>query len=106
MRAALAPPTIETERYRQPGRGISQCKQPLVPAGDVSLTASELRARASLRLGRGRWLIPPWIAAALLGCAVVLIPWTGLLFVPLPRHYVANHWAVAWRGSDIGLWIA
>ena len=72
----------------------------------MSLTASELRARASLRLGRGRWLIPPWIAAALLGCAIVLIPWTGLLFATLPRHYVANHWAIAWGGFDIGLGIA
>jgi hypothetical protein len=72
----------------------------------VSLTASELRARASLRLGRGRWLIPPWIAPVLLACAIVLIPWTGVLFATLPRHYVANHWAIAWGGFDIGLGIA
>jgi len=70
------------------------------------LPGSELRARASLRLGRGRWLIPPWIAAALIGCAIVLIPWIGLLFATLPRHYVANHWAIAWGGFDIALGIA
>jgi hypothetical protein len=51
-------------------------------------------------------LIPPWIAVALVVCAIVLIPWTGLLFATLPRHYVADHWAIAWGGFDIGLGIA
>jgi hypothetical protein len=45
------------------------------------------------------------MAPALLGCAVVLIPWTALLFATLPRRYVANHWAIAWGGFDIGLGI-
>jgi len=70
------------------------------------LTVADLRAPAGLRFGRGRWLIPPWTAPALLGCAVVLIPWTALLFVTLPGHYVANHWEVAWGGFDIGLGLA
>src|SRR5437016_7952793 len=43
-----------------------------------ALTAADLRARAGRRLGGGRWLVPPWTAPALLGCAVVLIPWTAL----------------------------
>jgi hypothetical protein len=34
---------------------------------------------------------------------VVLIPWTALLFATLPRHYVANHWRLAWGGFDVGL---
>lgn len=59
-----------------------------------------------MRLGRGRWLIPPWTAPALLACALVLVPWTALLFATLPRHYVANHWAIAWGGFDIGLAVA
>jgi hypothetical protein len=29
-----------------------------------------------------------------------------LLFTTLPRHYVANHWDVAWGGFDIGLGLA
>ena len=70
------------------------------------MSAADLRARAGLRLGGGRWLVPPWTAPALLGCAVVLIPWTALLFASLPRHYVANHWEVAWGGFDIGLGVA
>jgi hypothetical protein len=70
------------------------------------VAGSDLRARPGLRLGRGRWLVPPWTAAALFGCAVVLIPWTALLFVTLPRHYTANHWQFAWGGFDIGLGIA
>ena len=71
-----------------------------------SVPAADLRARAGLRLGRGRWLVPPWIAPALFGCALVLIPWTAVLFVTLPRHYVANHWGVAWGGFDLGLGLA
>jgi hypothetical protein len=70
------------------------------------VTVADLRARSGLRSGGGRWLVPPWIAPALLGCAVVLIPWTALLFSTLPRHYVANHWDFAWGGFDIGLGIA
>jgi hypothetical protein len=46
------------------------------------------------------------MAPALLGCAVVLIPWTALLFATLPNHYVANHWDLAWGGFDVGLGIA
>ena len=67
---------------------------------------AELRARSGLRLGRGRWLVPPWIAPALFGCAVVLIPWTAVLFATLPRDYVANHWEIAWGGFDLGLGLA
>jgi hypothetical protein len=70
------------------------------------LSAADLRARAGFRLGRGRWLVPPWTAPAFFGCAVVLVPWTALLFATLPRHYVANHWEVAWGGFDIGLGLA
>jgi hypothetical protein len=67
------------------------------------MTTFDLRARAGLRRGGGRWLVPPWIAPALLVCAAVLIPWIAVLFATLPRHYVANHWQLAWGGFDIGL---
>jgi len=70
------------------------------------MTTVDLRARAALRLGSGRWLVPPWVAPALLVCAVVLIPWTGLLFATLPRNYVANHWQLAWGGFDVVLSVA
>jgi hypothetical protein len=66
----------------------------------------DLRARPSLRLGRGKWLVPPWIAPALLVCSLVLIPWTAFLFFSLPRSYTANHWPLAWGGFDIGLGVA
>jgi hypothetical protein len=36
----------------------------------------------------------------------VLIPWIAFLFLTLPRHYVANHWPLAWGGFDIALGIA
>lgn len=70
------------------------------------MTTAELRGRAGLHLGRGRWLIPPWTAPALFACALVLLPWTALLFLTLPRHYVVNHWDLAWGGFDIGLGLA
>ena len=66
----------------------------------------DLRARPGLRLGRGKWLVPPWIAPALFVCALVLVPWTSFLFFSLPRAYTANHWQVAWGGFDIGLGVA
>lgn len=66
----------------------------------------ELRAAAGVRSGGGRSLVPPWVAPAFLLCAVVLIPWTALLFATLPGHYVANHWQIAWGGFDIGLGVA
>lgn len=63
----------------------------------------DLRARGGLRLGGGRWLVPPWIAPALFLCAAVLIPWIAFLFATLPSHYAANHWPLAWGGFDVGL---
>ena len=63
----------------------------------------QLRARAGLRLGRGRWLVPPWIAPAFLLCAAILLVWAAVLIFTLPPNYTANHWRVAWGGFDIGL---
>jgi hypothetical protein len=70
------------------------------------MTFGDLRARPGLRLGGGRWLVPPWVAPALLLCAVVLAPWSVVLFLTLPPHYAANHWRLAWGGFDVGLGIA
>ena len=44
------------------------------------------KTRMKRRLGGGRWLVPP--------------------YATLPRHYVANHWQLAWGGFDIGLGLA
>src|SRR5882757_10386848 len=64
-----------------------------------------LRATAGLRRGGGNWLVPPWVPPAFLVCAVILTPWTALLFFTLPHHYGANHWRLAWGGFDIALGI-
>jgi len=66
----------------------------------------QLRARAGLRSGQGRWLVPPWIAPAFFLCALILIVWAAFLILTLPGNYSANHWHVAWGGFDIGLGIA
>jgi hypothetical protein len=65
-----------------------------------------LRAAASLRTDDKRSLVPAWIAPAFLVCAVVLIPWTALLFLTLPPHYAANHWWLAWGGFDLALGVS
>src|SRR5207247_7591582 len=70
------------------------------------MTEFALRAFAGFRKGRGSALVPPWIAPAFLLGAVVLVPWTAMLFVTLPMHYGANHWRAAWAGVDILLGFA
>ena len=63
--------------------------------------------RVATRFGRGRnSLVPYWIPPAFLMCAVVLLPWTAILFLTLPRHYGANHWRLAWGGFDVALGIS
>jgi hypothetical protein len=63
----------------------------------------QLGARTGRRSGRGRWLVPPWIAPAFFLFALILIVWRAFLVLTLPRNYTANHWRVAWGGFDIGL---
>lgn len=70
------------------------------------MTELALRAAAGLRRDGGASIVPPWIAPALLLCAVVLIPWTAMLFLTLPHHYGANHWRFAWGGFDLALGLA
>jgi hypothetical protein len=70
------------------------------------VTELVLRAAAGIRNRGSNSLVPGWIAPALLLCAIILIPWTAMLFVTLPRHYGASHWRVAWGGFDVGLGIA
>lgn len=70
------------------------------------MSEREWRARAALRRGSGRWLVPPWIAPAFALGVVLLVPWTGYLFGTLPPDYQANHWRIAWGGFDIGLTVA
>jgi hypothetical protein len=48
-----------------------------------------------LRIARGPLL------ALLLTTASVEIVWTIYLGLRLPRHYVANHWDLAWVGLDV-----
>lgn len=69
-------------------------------------THLRLRARPGLRRGDKTSLVPPWVGPVFFACAVVLIPWIALLFLTLPPHYTANHWALAWGGFDIGLGLA
>ena len=63
----------------------------------------QLRPRAGLRHGHGRWLLPPWIAPAFIFCGLVLLPWAFFLIITLPRNYQANHWRFAWGGFDIAM---
>jgi hypothetical protein len=48
-----------------------------------------------------RYVFPRWLMAVYGGACVFLIPWTIILAYLLPRHYIANHWDIAWTGFDI-----
>jgi hypothetical protein len=41
------------------------------------------------------------ILTLLAGAASLEILWTIYIGIELPRHYVANHWNVAWVGLDV-----
>jgi len=41
------------------------------------------------------------ILTLLTGAASIEILWTIYIGIELPRHYVANHWNVAWVGLDV-----
>ena len=49
-----------------------------------------------LRIARGP------VLALLVTVSIVEIVWTIYLGLRLPRHYVANHWDLAWVGLDVG----
>jgi len=70
------------------------------------MTELALRAAAGLRRDDGTSLVPPWIGPAFLLCALILIPWTAMLFLTLPGSYGANHWRLAWGGFDVALGVA
>lgn len=46
---------------------------------------------------------PSWVPPAFLLMALALAPWIVFLFYSLPSREVANHWALAWGGFDVGL---
>src|SRR5690242_7338694 len=84
---------LERRKVRVKHGGLLSCLGADLPAGTsgssdgrlralaaswlIALAGSELRARAGLRWGRGRWLIQPLTAPVLFVCALVLLPWTA-----------------------------
>jgi len=65
------------------------------------MTELALRAVAGFRKGDGTTLVPPWVGPAFFLCALILTPWTAMLFVTLPHRYGANNWHLAWGGFDV-----
>jgi len=74
------------------------------------LTAADLRARAGLRVGGGRWLVPPWTAPALLGHIVGIERVERILIVCVDGEQLRERqFSVGFeceRGFDIGLGVA
>lgn len=64
---------------------ISRLERPLGELVDETTLARTRRIR--LRL--------------VIGCALVLIPWTVFLGLTLPANYVANNWPATWVGFDV-----
>ncbi len=50
-------------------------------------------------LGAGK-IVPRWVVAFFLGCAVVLIPWIVLMFTVPQEVNVPKHWVLVWGGFD------
>jgi hypothetical protein len=92
--------------HPRPSRETSSPAREMCFISVLCRSVLELRAVAGLHTDDRRSLVPPWIALAFLLCAVVLVPWTVLIFVTLPRHYGANHWWLAWGGFDVALGIS
>jgi hypothetical protein len=53
-----------------------------------------------------RRLVPLWITVFFIGCAVVLIPWTVVIFDSLRNRALAEHWKLVWGGFDCFLVLA
>lgn len=53
-----------------------------------------------------RKLLPKWIAVFFVGCAVVLVPWTVIIFGSLRNRALAEHWRLVWGGFDCFLVLA
>jgi hypothetical protein len=51
-------------------------------------------------------IIPRWVALGFLVLTVGLVPWTIWLFFSLPDDHLAQNWALAWGGFDVGLGVA
>jgi hypothetical protein len=47
--------------------------------------------------------VPRWVALSFGVMSVLLAPWAALTVWSLPNREVADHWAVAWGGFDVGL---
>jgi hypothetical protein len=47
--------------------------------------------------------VPRWMPTAFIVLALALAPWVVWLFFHLPDRQVADHWAIAWAGFDVGL---
>jgi hypothetical protein len=59
-----------------------------------------------LTAGDDQRLVPRWVALGFLLLTLGLLPWTIWLFVSLPDDHLAQNWALAWGGFDVGLGIA
>ncbi|MFJ1865154.1 hypothetical protein ACIOD1_11025 [Streptomyces sp. NPDC088097] len=42
----------------------------------------------------------PWLATALTGAGIALLPWMAVLARTLPQTTEVSHWATAWIGLD------
>jgi hypothetical protein len=47
--------------------------------------------------------LPRWVGVGLGVAAALLGPWTVWIVWTLPNRHLADHWALAWGGFDVGL---
>jgi hypothetical protein len=70
------------------------------PAGGGPIGGSSAETMPSRRL------VPKWITVFFVGCAVVLVPWTVIIFDSLRNRALAEHWRLVWGGFDCFLVLA
>jgi hypothetical protein len=59
-------------------------------------------SKMSMKTDGSGWAaaLPKWIVRLFAGAALVLVPWTVLLYYSLPPSHLDRRWNLAWAGFD------
>lgn len=47
-----------------------------------------------------------WVGVLFLACAILIVPWVFYIGFSLPQRQLSEHYAIAWAGFDVGLFVA
>lgn len=94
--------------------GVGDCRKArrgniLTVSGSEWIVLDSRKGSASSPISESvstRRLVPKWITIFFIGCAVVLVPWTVIIFDSLKNRALAEHWKLVWGGFDCFLVLA